>query len=118
MDEQQPRRVSAGESPLSGSSSGWEARTADRIEAVVAAVHDRVVRPLIFLARAVVFGIVIGSMVLALCVLFSVAVVRLLDVYAFGHRAWASEALVGGVLCALGIAAWTLRRPRDPAGGS
>lgn len=95
-----------------GSSSDWEARVADTIESTVAAVHDRVVRPLILAARGVVFGIVVGTMALVLFVLMTVALVRLIDVYAFGHRAWAAEALVGAVLSALGIVAWSLRRPR------
>jgi len=97
----------------SGSQTDWEARVADTIESTVAAVHDRVVRPLIIAARGIVFGIVVGSMVLVLCVLLSIALVRLIDVYAFGHRAWAAEALVGAVLSALGIVAWSLRRQRQ-----
>lgn len=93
-------------------SADWPARTADTIEAAVAAAHDRLVRPLVIGARAVVFGIVIAVTALVLCVLLSIALVRLLDVYAFGGRAWASEALVGAVLSLGGLAAWSRRRPR------
>jgi len=99
------------------SSSDWESRLADTIESTVAAVHDRLVRPLIIAARAAVFGIVVGSMALALSVLLSIALVRLLDTYAFGHRVWASEALVGAVLAGLGIVAWSLRRARHSTEG-
>jgi len=82
------------------------------VEDVVAAVHDRVVRPLLLAGRAAVFGIVIAAMTLVLGVLLAIAVVRLLDNYAFGHRVWASDALVGGVITVIGLAAWSLRRPR------
>ena len=99
-------------SVASGASGDWQARAADTIEATVAAVHDRVVRPLVIVARVVVFGILIATMTLALCALLSVALVRLLDIYAFPGRVWASEAVVGAVLAAVGLAAWSLRRAR------
>jgi hypothetical protein len=117
MDNPDPKSAPTASPPHSGTSSDWQARAADTIEATVAAVHDRVVRPLIVLSRAVVFGIVVASMALVLCVLLSVALVRLLDVYAFGNRVWASEALVGTGLGALGAAAWSFRRARHDAEG-
>lgn len=117
MDETQSAERS-GQSPVtSGSGSDWEARVADTIESTVAAVHDRVIRPLVLAARGIVFGIIVGSMALVLCVLLTVALVRLIDAYAFGHRAWAAEALVGAVMAALGIVAWSLRRPRHGTEG-
>ncbi|MGD0254615.1 MAG: hypothetical protein ABSB99_03500 [Acidimicrobiales bacterium] len=115
MDNPDPNSAPPTSPSPSSSSSDWQARAADTVEATVAAVHDRVVRPLIIVARAIVFGIVVASMALVLCVLLSVALVRLLDVYAFGGRAWASEALVGTVLAAVGVAAWSLRRARHAA---
>ena len=82
------------------------------VDEVVSQVHDRVIRPLLLAARAAVFGIVAGAMALVLGVLLAIAVVRLLDTYAFGHRVWASEALVGGVITAIGLLAWSQRRPK------
>jgi len=90
----------------------WPARVADTIEDVVDAVHDRVVRPLTIVARGLVFGIIIGVMALVLSVLAAIAVVRLLDVYAFGGRVWASDALFGAILVAAGAFAWTKRGAR------
>jgi len=78
----------------------------------VAAVHDRVVRPLLLAARGVVFGLLMATMASILVVLFSIAVVRLLDVYAFGHRVWASDLVVGGFITLLGFLAWSRRRSR------
>lgn len=96
--------------PLAGGD--WPARLADLVEDVVGAVHDRVVRPVLLAARAVVFGILVATMALVLAVLFSVAVVRLLDDYAFGHRVWASDLVVGGLVTAVGLVAWSRRKAR------
>ena len=100
--------------PAAGGLAGgaWPAKAADFVEDAVEAVHDRVIRPLLIAARAVVFGILVATMALVLGVLLAIAVVRVLDTYAFGHRVWASEALVGGVMTLIGLAAWSLRRAR------
>jgi hypothetical protein len=90
----------------------WPAKVADTIEDVVDAVHDRVVRPLSLVARGLVFGIIVGVMALVLSVLAVIAVIRLLDVYAFGGRVWASDALFGVVLVGGGVLAWTKRGAR------
>jgi hypothetical protein len=97
--------------------SEWPAKVADTIEDVVEAVHDRLVRPLTLVARGVVFGIIIAVMAIVLSVLAAIAFVRLLDVYAFGGRVWASDALLGTVLVLAGGFAWTKRRARSAEGG-
>jgi hypothetical protein len=94
----------------------WQVRVVDSVEDVVTAVHDRVIRPLLLVARAIVFGLIVATMVLVVGVLFSVAVVRLLDVYAFSGRVWASDATVGGLFTAGGLVLWTMRRARRGAG--
>lgn len=93
----------------------WPAKAADAIEATVNAVHDRVVRPLLLIARAIVFGILVASMAFALSILLSVALVRLLDDYWFSKRVWASEAIVGGAITLIGLGAWSRRRTRQRA---
>jgi hypothetical protein len=110
-------RTGTGTDPAANGTGDWPAKVADTVDDVVAGVHDRVIRPLMLVARGLVFGIIIGAMALVLSVLGAVALVRVLDNYAFGHRVWASDALVGGVLAALGAAAWTRRRPRRAGGG-
>lgn len=94
----------------------WQIRVVDTIEDVVGAVHERVIRPLVLIARGIVFGIIVATMALVVSVLLSVALVRILDVYAFRGRVWASDATVGGLLTALGLLAWTKRRARGDAG--
>ena len=95
----------------------WPAKVADTVDDVVAGVHDKVIRPLMLVARGLVFGIIIGVMALTLSVLGAVALVRVLDNYAFGHRVWASDTLVGGLLALVGAFAWSRRRTRGAEEG-
>jgi len=88
----------------------WQVKVVDTVDDVVSAVHDRVIRPLLLVARAIVFGIVAAAMALVVSILISIALVRLLDVYAFRGRVWASDAVVGGLLTVGGLLAWTKRR--------
>jgi len=111
-----PSTAPAGVTGL-GADAEWPARVADGIEDVVAAVHDRVVRPLMIVARGLVFGIIVGTMALVLGVLALVVLVRLLDVYAFGGRVWASDAVLGGLLVVAGAFAWSKRRAPDAEEG-
>lgn len=94
----------------------WQLRVVDTIDDVLTTVQDRVIHPLVVAARAIVFGIIVAAMAFALSILFSIAVVRLLDVYAFRGRVWASDAVVGGLLTAGGLLAWTKRRSGGDAG--
>jgi len=94
----------------------WPAKVADTIEDVVEAVQDRVVRPIIVVARGLVFGIIIAVMALVLSVVLAIAVVRLLDVYAFGGRVWASDTVLGGLLVIGGVFAWSKRGARSAEG--
>ena len=96
--------------PLAGAE--WPARAADLVEAVVTGVHDKVVRPLLVAARAVVFGILVAAMLVVLSVLAAIAAVRLLDVYLFHSRVWASDLVVGGIFTLIGAVLWSLRRRR------
>jgi hypothetical protein len=121
MDDQATSQTSAPASApgpaAAGTDAEWPARVADTIEGLVASVHDRVVRPLMILARGLVFGIIVGTMALVLGILAAIALVRLLDVYAFGGRVWASDTLVGGLLVVAGAFAWTKRRARGAEEG-
>ena len=78
-------------------------------------VHDKVVRPALIVGRGVVFGTLIVFVSLMLLILVPVALVRLLDVYAFGGRVWASDALFGVIFCGAGFFLWSLRARRHPS---
>jgi hypothetical protein len=108
-----PNPTRSGSGALGGGLAGsqWPAKAAQTVEDVVGVVQDRAIRPLLLAARAVVFGILVASMALLLCVLIAIAAVRLLDVYAFGQRVWPADALVGAILVAGGVFAWSKRTP-------
>jgi len=91
----------------------WSIRAADGVDAVVTTVRDRVVRPILLLARALVFGAIILVAGTVAVVLLSVAVLRLLDVYAFPGRVWASYLLLGVVFSLAGLLVWTRRTGPD-----
>jgi hypothetical protein len=45
--------------------------------------------------------------------LSSVGVLRLLDIYLFPGRVWASYTMLGGILTLAGLFLWTLRRSKS-----
>jgi hypothetical protein len=85
------------------------ARAADAVEQLVDTIFDRVVRPLLVAARAVVFGLLIAAVALVIAVLVSVALVRFLDVYVVHGKVWISYLIIGGLFTALGAFAWSQR---------
>lgn len=116
MDEERSESDRArlpGTAGLAGSE--WPSKVAGTVEDVVGAVHDRLIRPLTIVARAIVFGLIIASMLLVLIAVMSIAAIRLLDAYSypFGHRVWAAYALIGAVLVVGGAFAWTKRAPAN-----
>jgi hypothetical protein len=97
-----------------GASSGdWPAQATETVENVVVAVRDKSVRPLTTVARALVFGLVAAAVAQVVLVLSSVGVLRLLDIYLFPRRVWASYTMLGGIFTLAGLFLWTLRRPRS-----
>jgi hypothetical protein len=95
----------------------WPAKAADMVEMAVDTLFDRVVRPALVAVRAVVFGLLIAAVGTVLLVALSIAFVRLLDVYVFGGRVWASDALLGALLTAAGLFAWSKRSARRTGDG-
>lgn len=90
----------------------WSVRAADGVDAVVTTVRDRVIRPILLVARALVFGAIILVAGTVALVLLSVGLLRLLDVYAFPGRVWASYLLLGVVFSLAGLLVWTKRTGR------
>lgn len=87
-------------------------KAADAVQLVVDTIHDKAIRPAILATRAIVFGLLIAALAVLLLVLGSVAVLRLFDVYVFGHRVWLSYVVLGGALTLAGLGAWTRRTAR------
>ena len=95
--------------PGSGALGDLPTRGADWVDTVVELLRDRTVRPVTLVARVVVFGIIIFAAAVTTVVLVSIALIRLLTVYAFNGRVWLSDLVVGAVFVILGIVAWSQR---------
>jgi hypothetical protein len=87
----------------------WPAKVADTVQDAVETVQDRVVRPLTLGARGLVFGILIAVMALVVAIVMCIALVRVLTVYVFDGRVWASDALLGAILVLAGVFVWSRR---------
>jgi hypothetical protein len=99
---------------VGGASSGdWPAQATEKVETVVVAVRDKSVRPLTLVARAIVYGIVASAVAMVVISLASVGVLRLLDIYLFPGRVWASYTMLGGIFTLAGLFVWTLRRSKS-----
>jgi hypothetical protein len=115
--DQQPRQVPTLNSEPSGAGD-WPTRGADLVETLVSLLRDKTVRPLTLVARAIVFGVIVFAAAVTTVTLGSIALVRLLTVYAFAGRVWASDFLIGAVFVAVGVIAWSLRSDRKAAGSA
>jgi hypothetical protein len=82
-------------------------RALDTIDTVVATVNDRAVRPAIVAARAVVFGVIIALVGVAVLVLFCIAFIRVTSMY--GHRVWISYLALGFIFSAAGAFLYSRR---------
>lgn len=109
----EPQPETAGSARRPAPAGDWPARAADLVDAVVALLRDKTVRPLTLVARAIVFGVLIFAAATVTVTLVSVSLVRLLTVYAFSGRVWASDLLVGGVFTVAGLVAWGRRTARS-----
>jgi hypothetical protein len=106
-----PDSTPASRLPGSGALADLPVRAADTVDTLVELLRDKAVRPLTLVTRAVVFGIIIFAASIITVVLVSIALIRLLTVYAFDGRVWLSDLLVGALFVAGGLAAWSQRTP-------
>ena len=87
----------------------WPSKVAGSIEALVGTVQTRVVRPVLLVGRALVFGILVIFLALVMIILIGAGTVRLMDSYFFEHRVWLSYLVTGGFFSLVGIVLWFLR---------
>jgi hypothetical protein len=88
---------------------GLSNRALDTIDTVVATVNDKAIRPVVVAARAVVFGVIIGVVALAVLVLLSVGFIRLTTDYLFHYRVWVAYLALGAIFCGGGTFAYSKR---------
>lgn len=91
----------------------WAKRAADTVDLVVDTIHDKAIRPAALAVRAVVFGLLIAVFSIVMLVLLSVALLRLLDSYAFEGRVWLSYLVLGAVFSVGGLLVWSRRIDRS-----
>jgi hypothetical protein len=95
----------------------WTYAVADRIGSAVSAVRDKTTVPATFLARGIVFGVVVGVLGAVMLFLVVIAGVRLLDVYLpfhpVGRRVWVVDTGAAAIFVGLGAFLWHKRRPRN-----
>jgi hypothetical protein len=84
-------------------------RALDAVDTVVATVNDKAIRPAIVAARAVVFGILIAVSGLAVAVLGTIGLVRLLTDEVFDHKVWITYLVLGAVFSAGGAVLYSRR---------
>src|SRR5579875_2774867 len=73
-------------------------KAADMVQLLVDTIHDKAVRPAVLATRALLFGLLVAALGTVLVVVGAVAVLRIFDVYVFGHRVWLSYVVLGGAL--------------------
>lgn len=97
----------------------WPDEVTERIESAVQTIKSKTTLPVTRAARAVVFGLVAGTLGAAAFLLFVIGIVRLLDVYLPWHplarRVWTVDAGAAAIFLGLGAFAWRRRRPRQRA---
>jgi hypothetical protein len=95
--------------PTTGTTSpDWTVQVADTIESVVGSVRDKTAIPLETVARALVYGIVLGTMGLTALILVTAILIRVLS---YVLEVWAAYAIIGGLFTLGGMLLWRKRRP-------
>jgi hypothetical protein len=89
----------------------WTVQAADRIEGLVASIHDKTTVPLTTAARAVVYGILAAFTGGTALVLVAIIAVRLLDLLPGG--VWVAHLITGMVFSLIGVLLWRKRRPSE-----
>lgn len=86
----------------------WTDQVADAIDTAVATVRDKTVVPAQKVVRAVVAGVLVGSLASVSLILLAVGSFRALSVYLPGE-VWAAHLLLGGIFSVAGLFCWSRR---------
>jgi len=88
----------------------WPAQAATSIEQIVTTVRDRTTKPVLTAARAIVYALVGGTLLIAAFVMLIICMIRLLNNYLPGD-VWVAYLVLGSVFVLTGLILWTLRGP-------
>ena len=105
----EPKRPS-----LSLTNDDWPTQAADTVVRLVDDVKAKTTDNVVLLVRAIVYGLVILVLGLAIVVMLTVALLRVADAYlpigdGVGSATWAAHGLLGLLLSVLGLGAWFSR---------
>lgn len=94
----------SGSTPTSGGDGNdWTVHVADTIESVVTSVRDKTTVPIVTAARGVVYGLVAGVFGVAIAILMTITLIRVLDIVL---PIWATYLLLGGIFLLAGALLW------------
>ena len=100
--------------PPSTGSDDWPAQAADTVVRVVDQVKAKSTDNVVLLVRAIVYGLVILVLGVAIIAMTMIALLRVTDAYlpigdGVGSATWAAHGLLGLLLSILGFGAWISR---------
>ena len=88
----------------------WTVQAVDRVESVVTTIRDKTVVPVTTVARAMVYGIVVGVLSVMALALIAIGAVRALNLYlplhvgvSHARSVWVSYGIVGGIFVLVGL---------------
>jgi preprotein translocase subunit SecD len=87
----------------------WATHATDNLERVVTTVRDRTTRPLLLGGRALVFGLLAGTIGVVAVVLLMIIAIRVLTVLT--DRVWLSYVILGALCCVAGLVCLAKRQP-------
>lgn len=85
-----------------GPQSDWISHAVGTIESVVTTVRDRTTKPIISVARVLVYGLLAAIVGVAALILLAIIIVRLLTQIP-GHHAWLAHAITGAIFLGAGF---------------
>ena len=90
-------------------SGDWATQVVDELEGFVKSVSSKTTQPLRTISRAIVYGLMMAGIATAVLLLFTIGAVRGLT-NLLGGRAWAADAILGGIFAIAGMFLWRKRR--------
>ena len=102
--------TAATSTPASTGSTDWSAQATDMVVNVVDSVKAKTTGPALTVVRALVYGVIVMFVGLAVLALFVIGLVRFVNSYLPGD-VWATHLLLGSIFTIAGLVLWS-RRPK------